>query len=341
MSAPDSAPIQKSTRQAFERLAEPLRSEIKVHCYRMLGSIHQAEDSVQESYLRAWRAFDTFSGGSFTGGSFRAWMYKIATNACLNAIEARKVVERLLPNQLGPSTTRMPDAVPPTDIAWLEPYPDSLLDGAIGNTSTPEARFATRESVQLAFVALVQQLPPRQRATLLLCDVLGWTSAEAATAFGTSTASINSALQRGRETLSKRYPERRPSRASGDQRELLQRYVSAWEKHDVSGFVALLSEDASFTMPPWLQWYVGREVIGSFFTEAWKTCGGLRLVETAANGQPALAVYEYEHSASGERFVAHAIHVLTVEQDVIIGITAFQPPNGPELFRFFGLPQIL
>jgi RNA polymerase sigma-70 factor (ECF subfamily) len=335
VSAPDSkAPIPKSTRQAFEALAEPLRSEIKVHCYRMLGSIHQADDSVQESYLRAWRAFDTF-----TGGSFRAWMYKIATNACLNAIEARKGVERLLPDQLGPSTTRMPDAVPPADIAWLEPYPDSLLEGVIGNTSNPEARFATRESVQLAFVALVQQLPPRQRATLLLCDVLGWSSAEAATAFGTTTASINSALQRGREALSKRYPERRPSRASGDQRQLLQRYVSAWEQHDVNGFVALLSEDASFAMPPWLQWYVGREVIASFFTEAWKSCGGLRLVETAANGQPALAVYE--RSASGEGFLAHAIHVLTVEQDSITAVTAFQPPNGPELFHFFGLPQTL
>jgi RNA polymerase sigma-70 factor, ECF subfamily len=330
-------PAGDRSNRAFEQLAEPLRREIKVHCYRMLGSLHQAEDLVQESYLRAWRGFDTFEGGSF-----RAWLYKIATNACLNAIESRKHVQRLLPDQLGPSTTQMPDGPPPTDIAWLEPYPDSNLEGFADDAPNPEARYAAREAVQLAFVAAIQQLPPRQRAVLLLCDVLGWASAEAATLLGGTTASINSALQRARETLAKRYPDGRPvaaPRPNPEQQELLNRYLKAWEGHDVDGFVALLKEDAAFTMPPWLQWYVGCKTIRSFFGMAWKTCGGLRLVPTAANGQPAFAVYEY--SAADGRWNAHAIHVLTIRDQAISALTAFQPPTGPNLFPAFRLPIVL
>ncbi len=329
--------ISEQTSQAFGRLAEPLRREIKVHCYRMLGSLHQAEDLVQESYLRAWRGFDRFEGGSF-----RAWLYKIATNACLNAIESRKHVQRLLPDQLGPSTTQMPDGPPPTDIVWLEPYPDSYLEGIADDAPNPEARYAAREAVQLAFVAAIQQLPPRQRAVLLLCDVLGWASAEAAALLGGTTASINSALQRARETLAKRYPGGRPvaaPRPSPEQQELLNRYLKAWEGHDVDGFVTLLKEDATFTMPPWLQWYVGRDAIRSFFGMAWKTCGGLRLVPTAANGQAAFAVYE--RSGAEGRWNAHAIHVLTIRDHLISTLTAFQPPAGPNLFPTFGLPIIL
>jgi RNA polymerase sigma-70 factor, ECF subfamily len=323
--------------QAFERLAEPLRQEIKVHCYRMLGSLHQAEDLVQDSYLRAWRGFDKFKEGSF-----RAWLYKIATNACLNAIESRKLVQRLLPDQLGPSTTQMPDGTPPADIAWLEPCPDFDLQGFADDTPNPEARYAAREAVQLAFVAAIQQLPPRQRAVLLLCDVVGWASAEATTLLGGTTASINSALQRAREALAKRYPDGRPvaaSRPNPEQQELLNRYLKAWEGHDVDGFVALLKEDAAFTMPPWLQWYVGRKTIRSFFGIAWKTCGGLRLVPTAANGQPAFAVYDY--SVADGRWTAHAIHVLTIRDQAISAVTAFQPPTGPNLFPAFRLPIVL
>ncbi len=329
--------ISEHTSQAFGRLAEPLRREIKVHCYRMLGSLHQAEDLVQESYLRAWRGFDRFEGGSF-----RAWLYKIATNACLNAIESRKHVQRLLPDQLGPSTTQMPDGPPPTDIVWLEPYPDSYLEGIADDAPNPEARYAAREAVQLAFVAAIQQLPPRQRGVLLLCDVLGWASAEAGALLGGTTASINSALQRARETLAKRYPGGRPvaaPRPSPEQQELLNRYLKAWEGHDVDGFVTLLKEDATFTMPPWLQWYVGRDAIRSFFGMAWKTCGGLRLVPTAANGQAAFAVYE--RSGAEGRWNAHAIHVLTIRDHLISTLTAFQPPAGPNLFPTFGLPIIL
>jgi RNA polymerase sigma-70 factor, ECF subfamily len=320
--------------QAFERLSEPFRREIKLHCYRMLGSLHEAEDFVQETYLRAWRSFD-----SFGGGSFRAWLYRIATNACLNALASRKHAERLLPDQLAPSSLTMPPGAPANDVAWLEPYPDSNLEGIVNQAPNPEVRYSSREAVQLAFVAGIQQLPPRQRAALMLCDVLGWSAAEAATLVGGSTASINSALQRARETLSKRYPDGRPleaTRPNAAQEELLGRYLQAWEGHDLDGFVALLKEDATAIMPPWLQWYAGRGTIRSFFEAAWKTCGGLRLVPTAANGQPAFAVYE--RSAADGLWAAHSIQVLTIEHNAISTMTLFVEPR---LFEAFGLPRVL
>jgi RNA polymerase sigma-70 factor (ECF subfamily) len=303
----------------------------------MLGSLHEAEDAVQEAYLRAWRGFD-----GFEGGSFRAWLYRIATNVCLNAIESRKHVQRLLPDQLAPAaaTVQMPDGLPPTDVAWLEPFPDSNLEGIADEAPNPEARYTSREAVQLAFVAAIQVLPPRQRAALLLCDVLGWAAAEAATLLGGSTASINSALQRARETLVKHYPAGRPAaalRLDPAQQKLLDRYLKAWEGHDLDGFVALLKENATFTMPPWLLWFMGREAIGSFFAMAWKTCGGLRLVPTAANGQPAFGVYEY----SDARWNARTIHVLTLQDEAISTLTAFELPTGPQLFQAFGLPLVL
>src|SRR5260221_10335395 len=191
--------------QTFEELAEPFRREVKLHCYRMLGSLHEAEDLVQETYLRAWRSFD-----SFEGGSFRAWLYRIATNACLNTLASRKSMQRWLPDQHGPAAVETTVGGPATDVAWLEPYPDSNLDGIADDAPNPEAHYTSREAVQLAFVATIQQLPPRQRAALLLCDVLGWAAAEAATLLGGSTASINSALQRARATLAKPYPDDRP-----------------------------------------------------------------------------------------------------------------------------------
>jgi RNA polymerase sigma-70 factor (ECF subfamily) len=326
---------------SFEKLAEAFRRELKLHCYRMLGSLHEAEDLVQETYLRAWRSFDSFEGPS---SSFRAWLYRIATNACLNALASRKQVQRLLPDQQVPATdtVQLPDGAPPADVAWLEPYPDAHLEGIADDAPNPEARYASREAVQLAFVAAIQQLPSRQRAALLLCDVLGWATAEATTLLGGSTASINSSLQRARETLAKRYPDGRPPvvpRPNPVQQKLLGRYLKAWEGHDLDGFVALLKEDATFTMPPWLQWYAGREAIGSFFATAWRTCGGLRLVPTAANGQPAFAAYE--RSGAEARWTAHAIHVLALQDDVISTLTLFVPPAGPHLFHAFGLPLIL
>jgi RNA polymerase sigma-70 factor (ECF subfamily) len=322
---------------AFERLAEPFRREIKLHCYRMLGSLHEAEDLVQETYLRAWRSFD-----SFEGGSFRAWLYRIATNACLNAIAARKHAQRLLPDQMGPASALTLDDPPATEVAWLEPYPDSDLEGIADVAPNPETRYASHEAVQLAFVAAIQELPPRQRAALMLCDVLGWSAAETATLLGGSTASINSALQRARETLAKRYPDGRPPvtpRPNAEQQKLLGRYLAAWEGHDLDGLVALLKEDATFTMPPWLQWLAGREAVRSFFAMAWQACHGLHLVPTAANGQPAFAVYE--RSGVDGRFAAHSIHVLALGRDLISAATLFVPPVGPQLFDAFGLPLTL
>jgi RNA polymerase sigma-70 factor, ECF subfamily len=320
--------------QAFERLSEPFRREIKLHCCRMMGSLHEADDLVQETYLRAWRSFE-----SFEGGSFRAWLYRIATNACLNALASRKHAERLLPYQLGPASLTMPPGTPATEVPWLEPYPDSNLDGLGNEAPNPEARYSSREAIQLAFVAGIQQLPPRQRAALMLCEVLGWPAAEVATLLGGSTASINSALQRARATLSKRYPRGRPvaaPRPNAAQEKLLGRYLQAWEEHDLDGFVALLKQDATAIMPPWLQWYAGRETIRSFFEAAWKTCGGLRLVPTAANGQPAFAVYERSDAAGP--WAAHSIHVLTLEDDAISTMTLFLEPR---LFAAFGLPGVL
>ena len=337
MAAPDSTRPQQTSEQAsqaFGRHAEPFRNEIKLHCYRMLGSMHEAEDLVQETYLRAWRSFDTFDGGSM-----RAWLYRIATNACLNTLESRKHTQRFLPGQLGPASAPILEGGPATDIPWLEPYPDSNLDEIADDAPNPEARYTSRESVQLAFVAAIQQLPPRQRAVLVLCDVLGWAATEAATLLGGSTASINSALQRARETLAKRYPEGRPpapSKPDFRQQELLGRYLRAWESHDLDGFVALLREDATAIMPPWLQWFVGREAIGTFFGMAWKTCGGLRLVPTAANGQPAFAIYEYSNAE--EKWAAHSIHVLTLDHGAISTLTIFLESS---LFQAFGLPLSL
>jgi RNA polymerase sigma-70 factor (ECF subfamily) len=224
-------------------------------------------------------------------------------------------------------------------VPWLEPYPDANLEELADAAPNPEARYTTRESVQLAFVAAIQQLPPRQRAALMLCDVLGWASAEAAALLGGTTASINSALQRARETLSQRYSNRGSalkSQPTPAQEQLLGRYLQAWEGHDVDGFVALLKEGATAVMPPWRQWFSGRDVIGSFFAAAWKTCAGLRLVPTAANGQPAFAIYEF--SDTERRWIAHSIHVLTLENELISTMTLFLEPR---FFHDFGLSQFL
>ena len=325
---------------AFERLAEPLRHELKLHCYQMLGSVHEAEDLVQETYLRAWRSFDSYDGR----GSFRAWAYRIATNSCLDALASRRGSRRVLPDQEWPAAivARMPEGAPPAEVAWLEPYPDSNLEGIADEAPNPEVRFAAREAVQLAFVAAIQQLPPRQRAALLLRDVLGWSSGEASHLLGGSITSLNSTLQRARNTLARRYPDGRPPaapRPSPAQQELLGRYLRAWEAHDLDGFVALLKEDATLTMPPWRQWYAGRDAIRAFFALALKPLGGIRLTPTTANGQPAFAVYARR---KGEpRWAAHALQVLALDDGEISGLTVFVGPLGPSLFPAFGLPLAL
>jgi RNA polymerase sigma-70 factor, ECF subfamily len=340
MSAPETeqgAPA-KPARPAFERLAEPHRRELKVHCYRMMGSLHEAEDLVQETFLRAWRSFDAFDGR----GPFRAWLYRIATNACLDALAKRKQTRRVMPDQRTPATTEMPDGKPATDVAWLDPYPDADLDRIADEAPDPEARYASRQAIQLAFVAAIQQLPPRQRAVLMLCDVIGWSAAETAELLGSSTASVNSALQRSRDTLAKRYPQGVPDAVpmpTAAQQDLLGRYMRAWEGLNVAEFVALLKEDATYTMPPLPQWYAGRQAIGAFFTWAWRLYDGYRMSPTAANGQPAFAAYS--RAKPGEPWTAHSLHVLTLDGDAISGVTLFAKPAGPRLFPAFGMPLSL
>ena len=236
----------------------------------------------------------------------------------------------------------MPDGTPAPDVAWLEPYPDSNLEGIADDAPNPEARYASREAVQLAFVAVIQQLPPRQRAVLLLCDVMGWPAGEAAHLLGGSIASVNSALQRARETLAKRYPHGRPTAAlpaNSAQKKLLGRYLQAWEGLDLESFVALLKEDATYTMPPLPQWYAGREAIRTFYAWAWKAYGGFRLLPTAANRQPAFAAYA--RKGADAPWAAHSIHVLTLEHEMISTLTMFVKPTAPQLFNAFGFPLTL
>lgn len=324
--------------QSFEQLAEPFRRELKRHCYCMLGSVHEAEDLVQETYLRAWRSFHSFEGR----GSLRAWLYQIATNACLNFLASRQNQQRLLPQQRVPPAMEMPDGIFATDVPWLEPYPDSDLEGIADESPGPEARYGRDEAVQLAFVTLIQTLPPRQRAALLLCDVLGWSALEAAELLGTSTAAINSARQRARETLAQRYPDGRPSITASPapmQQVLLGRYMRAWEAQDLDEFVTLLRENAIYSMPPVTQWYAGQRAIGEFFAWAWKSYDGFRLIATAANRQPAFATYSRAHPDTP--WMAHSIQVLTLERDAISELTLFMKPTGPRLFSAFGLPAML
>jgi RNA polymerase sigma-70 factor (ECF subfamily) len=236
----------------------------------------------------------------------------------------------------------MPDGKPATEVAWLDPYPDSELAGIEDSAPTPEMRYATAESVKLAFVAAIQHLPPRQRAAILLCDVLGWAASETSALIGGSTASINSALQRGRETLAEHYPEPGSQAAAAPdpgQQELLGRYLKAWEGLDVEKLAALLKEDAAYTMPPLPQWYAGRHAIRAFFEWAWTLYDGFRMVPTAANGQPAFAAYSRRSPQAP--WTAHSIQVLTLVNGAISALTLFVKPETPRLFAAFGLPLAL
>jgi RNA polymerase sigma-70 factor, ECF subfamily len=322
-------------RDAFQRLTEPYRAELQLHCYRMLGSLPDAEDLAQETYLRAWRAVRGFEGRT----SLRAWLYRIATNACLNALASRASARRVLPEAQGPPATGPPSGRPATDVPWLGPYPDAALEGVADSAPGPETRYEMQEAVQLAFVAAIQLLPPRQRAVLLLRDVLGWSAAETAAQLEASVASVNSALQRARAQLRARFPGGRPEAQPAPDREqqaLLERYVRAWELADLDGFVALLREDAVVAMPPWPHWYAGQEAIGAFFTWVSRPGGPgpFRLVPTGANRQPAFAAYAAEEGA----WRAHAIQVLTLRDGAIAGVVSFREPG---LVAAFGLPEVL
>jgi len=316
---------------AFTRLVAPLRRELHAHCYRMLGSVHDADDALQEALLRAWRALARFEGRS----SLRTWLYTVATRACLDLIGTRG--KRALPIDLGPSSERaVLDQAPLTDVAWLGPYPDS---GLTEGWQDPEARYEQREAVELAFVAALQHLPGNQRAALVLSDVLGYSPGEIATMMDTTTTSVNSALARARRIVAKKAPaptQQQTLRTIDDARvrELVTGFATALERGDADALIALLTEDVTWSMPPLPHWYHGIAAVIDFAQEVPMTrCPSWRHWTTSANGQPAVAFYLGADAASPHD--AFSIAVLTLRAGHIAEITSFL---GADHFRPFGLP---
>ena len=333
------ADSQRGNARAFGELTEPYRRELLVHCYRILGSINDAEDMVQETMLRAWKRLDTYEGRA----SFRAWLYKIATNACLDVLDKRRRrAKRLLPNHIFPPADPANLVEQPlTEILWLEPLPDEWL--ADVSTADPESHYSTRESVSLAFLTALQLLPPRQRAVLILKDVLDWTASEIADLLDTTTSSVSSALYRARVTLAKNYRGRKsPLKYAEDPdertRKTLEKYIHAWQTADVNRLVDLLKKDAILNMPPSPSWYAGRESIGAFASNTVFAKDGMfpgtasgrwKLVPVQSNGQPGAAVYQ--RMQNGE-YVPFGVHVLTCEKGQILQINCFIDETLPARF---------
>ncbi len=318
-------------REDFAQAADPYRRELLAHCYRMLGSVHEAEDLVQETYLRAWRAYDRFEGRS----SLRTWLYRIATSACLTALENRN--KRPLPTGLGePSAAAEATLVNKPEVPWLEPVPDAVV-GA--DESDPATAAVSRQSIRLAFIAALQHLPPRQRAVLVLRDVLQFKAAEVAEAVGVSTAAVNSLLQRARAQLdeAKLNEEEITEPRAPEQRDLLERYVKAFEDYDIPAMVKLFTSDAVWEMPPFTAWYQGAETIARLV--AWNCPaegpGDQIMVPTSANGQPAFGLY-----MRGDDGVHRAFHlqVLDVTPAGVRHVVAFFDTS---LFEKFGLATVL
>src|ERR1700758_285822 len=313
------------TSEDFGRLAEPFRRELIAYGYRMLGSIDDAEEIVQDVYLEAWRGYDRFEGRA----SLRTWLYRIATRAFIKGVQRRK--RRPLPSDLGAATLDPSAAVRAgsAELAWLQPVPDSVLTGTVGD---PAVVVAGRHTMRLAFVAALQLLTPRQRAVLILRDVLGLSASEAAPLLDLSVAAVNSALQRARARLPAAHDNvAEPSEAR--QRELLDRYVAAFENADVAGLVAVLTEDATFEMPPFLTWFRSRAAIGEFLGARMRELGRASAVRTSANGQPAVALYTGPRD--GKRRL-HSLHVLTVAAHGVSRVVAFQDIGA---VRRFDLPD--
>jgi RNA polymerase sigma-70 factor (ECF subfamily) len=320
--------------EAFAQLIEPYRKQILVHCYRILGSFEDAEDILQETLLRVWKRLDSFEGRS----SLRAWLYKISTNAALDALDSRRV--RGLPRELyarGDPARPLPP--PSQEINWVEPLPDEWIDGQ--PDIYPEARYEVRESITLAFIAALQKLPGRQRAALLLCDVMGWSSNEAAEILDMTTAAVNSALQRARETMKQPLERKtRPSRLNEQLSALLASYVAAWETADSAALIAVLREDVALTMPPLPVWFGGRADIQTFldgFLFRSMDPFKVRLEALRANGSPAFAVYQMDKEGV---FRAAAIHILTVENGQIAEINDYLTFDG-QLFSRFHLDLVV
>jgi RNA polymerase sigma-70 factor (ECF subfamily) len=317
---------------AFRDLVDPYRRELQLHCYRMVGSVQDAEDLLQETLLAAWRGLDRFEERA----SLRAWLYRIATNRCLNALRDRKRRPQEVSSMVEPpEPTRM------AETTWLEPYPDVLIDGLPDNAADPETRYETRESVGLAFVAALQHLPARQRAALVLRDVLGFDTAEAAATLGSSENSVKGALQRARATLDERLPagglERSPLPDSARERELVGHFATAVESGDTQAMVSLLTDDAWLSMPPEPYEYQGGDAIARFLDDRAARRGAhFRLVHTRANGQPAFGCYLPDPQAAIAR--AYGLMVLTLTEDRVSAITWF---GERSVLSRFGLPRTL
>ncbi len=317
--------------EAFRELTQPYARELQVHCYRMLGSVQDAEDLVQETLLAAWRALDEFEGRS----SMRTWLYRIATNRCLNALRDR--------SRRPQEVQAMPDPPVPTrqtEPLWLEPYPDVLLEGIADSAPGPSARYEAREAVSLAFITGLQRLPPLQRAVIVLRDVLGFHTDEAAEMLETSEGSVKGALQRARATVEARRftdRERAPLPDSADERELSGRFAEAVESGNVDDVIALLTTDALLTMPPQPLEYQGHTAIGEFLAQRAELRGGaLRTVPTRANGQPAFGCYLPDPHAGVAR--PYGLIVITLASGAVEAITWF---SDTAVFRSFGLPRNL
>jgi RNA polymerase sigma-70 factor (TIGR02960 family) len=318
--------------EAFRKLTEPHRRELQLHCYRILGSMQDAEDLVQETLLAAWRGLEAFEGRA----SVRSWLYRIATNLCLNALKARARRPKEV-QAMGDS----PEPTRRTEPVWLEPYPDVLLEGLADTAPSPAARYEARESIELAFILALQALPPRQRMALVLGDVLGFRTAEVAEMLDAGETSVKGALQRARAALRKRLPdadrERAPRPDSAVERQLVGRFADAVENGDVDEMVALLTDDARLTMPPLPLEYQGHDAIGAFLRHREEVRGRpLRVVPTRANTQPAFACYLPDTQTGIAH--AHAVFVLTLEGGEVSAITWF---GDKGVFPHFGLPRTL
>ncbi|WP_236789128.1 sigma-70 family RNA polymerase sigma factor [Amycolatopsis sp. GM8] len=314
----------------FLRQADPYRRELLAHCYRMLGSVHDAEDLVQETYLRAWKSYEKFEGRS----SLRTWLYRIATRVCLTALENRG--KRPLPTGLGnPGAQAGDELVEQAEVPWLEPVPDAMV-GA--EQSDPAAIVTSRETIRLALIAALQHLPPRQRAVLILRDVLQWRAAEVAKVLNTTTTAVNSILQRARTQLAEVTPheEEVVEPSAADQRELLDRYVDAFERKDITAMVELFTKDAVWEMPPFIGWYQGAENIARLIDTQCPADGpgDMRLVPTRANGQPAFGLYMRD----GDVYRPFNLPVLTLSASGVEHVACFFDLS---LFAKFGLPEVL
>ena len=318
--------------EAFREITEPHRRELQLHCYRILGSLQDAEDQVQETLLAAWRGLEAFEGRA----SVRSWLYRIATNRCLNALRDR--------SRRPQEVQAMSEALPPTrqiEPVWVEPYPDVLLEDIADRTQEPAARYEARESTELAFIVALQGLPPRQRAALVLRDVLGFPTAEIAEMLDTSEASVKGALQRARAAVDARRPaadrDREPRPNSARERELVGRFADAVQSGDVDNIVSLLTDDALLTMPPQPLEYQGQEAIAAFLRHRAELRGSpLRVVPTRANTQPAFGCYLPDAHAAIAR--PYGLIVLTLAEDGVAAITWF---SDTAVFLHFGLPRTL